>query len=126
MRGLLNTQNQQNQAQSPHIGGYNPPPPNYNMQPGGGHQQQAVPQQQAPPGHSQIRPHFLGGPPQHQTFGQAPSPQNNANYMAANGPRFQNFPRLQQSHPGAMSAQQGPPPPSMRPIIQNVSVSIDN
>lgn len=68
-----------------------------------------------------MRPHFLGGPPQHQTFGQAPSPQNNANYMAANGPRFQNFPRLQQSHPGAMSGPQGPQPPSMRPIMQNVS-----
>lgn len=42
--------------------------------------------------------------------------------MAANGPRFQNFPRLQQSHPGSMSGQQGAPPQSMRPMMQNVSL----
>lgn len=111
LRGLLNTQNQQNPGQSPHMGGFNGPP-NYTIPSTG-------PPGQPPPGHSPMRPHFLTGPPQHQNFGQGQSPAGNANYMAANGPRFQNFPRMQ-GHPAGMAPQQGPP--AMRPMMQNVSL----
>lgn len=130
LRGLLNTQNQQNQGQpGPHLGGFNGPPNFGNMQtpggpvPGGGG---GVPSQQVVPSqaHSQMRQHFLGGPPQHQNFGQGQPPQNNANFMAANGPRYQNFTRMQQTHPSGMGGggqPGGPGSVGMRPMMQSVS-----
>lgn len=133
LRGLLNNQAAQSSNQA-HIS-FNGPP-NYP----GGPQGAASPHQQM---NTQMRPHFMGGPPgqQHQNYPQnTPGGPNNPNYIN-NTARFQNYQRMsshaqQQAAVAAMSSGAGPggpcgsqipsPNPMQRPQIipnpmQNVS-----
>ncbi|XP_014089165.1 E3 ubiquitin-protein ligase TRIM33 isoform X2 [Bactrocera oleae] len=124
LRGLLNNQAAQSSNQA-HIS-FNGPP-NYP----GGPQGAASPHQQM---NTQMRPHFMGGPPgqQHQNYPQnTPGGPNNPNYIN-NTARFQNYQRMsshaqQQAAVAAMSSGAGPggpcgsqipsPNPMQRPQI---------
>lgn len=96
------------------MGGFNAPP-SYNAS-----------QQSGPPqGLPQMRPPYLSGPPGHQSYNQNQTAgsgsgvnNNPANFMAANGPRFQNYQRMPQSHSSGAMQQ---PPPAHRSMLQNVS-----
>ncbi|XP_017484473.1 PREDICTED: E3 ubiquitin-protein ligase TRIM33 isoform X3 [Rhagoletis zephyria] len=105
LRGLLNNQAAQSPNQA-HIS-FNGPP-NYP----GGPQGAASPHQQMT---TQMRPHFMGGPPgqQHQNYPQnTPGGPNNPNFIN-NTARFQNYQRMsshaqQQAAVAAMSSGGGP------------------
>lgn len=105
LRGLLN--NQGVQSPSPNIVGYTAAQNYTNSAP----PQNGPPHQHMPP---QMRPHFIGGPPgqQHQNFAQNQPGPNGPNFIN-NGPRFQNFQRM---NPQNISGQG---PGNMRPMMQN-------
>ncbi|XP_059612511.1 E3 ubiquitin-protein ligase TRIM33 isoform X2 [Phlebotomus argentipes] len=112
LRGLLNNQGA---GQSPchNMGGFNAPPSYNASQPSG-----------PPQGIPQMRPPYMSGHPSgHQSYSQTASGgsgsgvnSNPANFMAANGPRFQNYQRMPQSHSSAAMQQ---PPPAHRSMLQN-------
>lgn len=115
LRGLLNNQTGQPTQNQAHMG-YSGGPPNYP----GSAPSNGPPHQSMPP---QMRPHYMGGPPppsqQHQNYPQTqpgPQPQNFLN----NGPRFQNFQRLN-NHPQSLPSQTQQ---AMRPMMQNVNYRI--
>lgn len=72
-----------------------------------------------------MRPPYMGGPSGHPSYNQNQAAggsggvnSNPANFMAANGPRYQNYQRMPQTHSSSAMQQ---PPPAHRSMIQNVS-----